>query len=201
VTNVISTPVWVVKMTFVASRRFALASYPAAVDVRRSAGFVTAGLVGSADPGSDRFALPLARPAGDGLLGVPQVPPRRIRRERDADEPADGEHREQDRRQGLEAELLHDRQQEDPAAPSAMRTTPNMNPCAVLRSSVGNSSPLQSWNSDCCPIPAPAPNNTTLISEVKNVTSKKMKGTKAASCSTELQISSRVRLMRSISGM
>jgi DNA-binding CsgD family transcriptional regulator len=34
VTNVISTPVWVVEVTFVATRRLAPDSYPAAVDVR-----------------------------------------------------------------------------------------------------------------------------------------------------------------------
>jgi hypothetical protein len=33
VTNVISTPVWEVEVTFVASRRLAPDSYPAAVDV------------------------------------------------------------------------------------------------------------------------------------------------------------------------
>ena len=85
--------------------------------------------------------------------------------------------------------------------PSAIRTTPNMNPCAVLRRSVGNSSPLQSWNSDCWPMPAPAPKSTTLISAVVNVTSKKMKGTNAASCRIELAISILRRLTRSISGM
>ena len=76
-----------------------------------------------------------------------------------------------------------------------------MKPWAVERSSVGNSSPLQSWNSDCWPMPAPAPNSTTLISEVRNVASKKMNGTNAASCSTVLQTSSMRRLTRSISGM
>ena len=76
-----------------------------------------------------------------------------------------------------------------------------MKPWAVLRSSVGNSSPLQSWNSDCWPMPAPAPKSTTLTSAVRNVTSKKMNGRNAASCSTELQISILRRLTRSISGM
>jgi hypothetical protein len=36
-TNVISTTVWGVEVTFVASRRLALASYPAAVDVGAAA--------------------------------------------------------------------------------------------------------------------------------------------------------------------
>ena len=85
--------------------------------------------------------------------------------------------------------------------PSAMRTTPNMKPCAVLRRSVGKSSPLQSWNSDCCPMPAPAPNSTTLIRAVTNETSKKMNGTNAASCRIVLHASIERRLTRSISGM
>jgi hypothetical protein len=34
VTNVISTPVWAIEVTFVASRRLAPDPYPAAVDVR-----------------------------------------------------------------------------------------------------------------------------------------------------------------------
>ena len=76
-----------------------------------------------------------------------------------------------------------------------------MKPWAVLRNSVGNSSPLQSWNSDCWPMPAPAPNSTTLISAVTNVTSKKMNGTNAASWSTVLQTSSLRRLTLSINGM
>ncbi len=42
--------------------------------------------------------------------------------------------------------------------PSPMRTTPNMKPWALERINVGNSSPLQSWNSDCWPMPAPTPN-------------------------------------------
>jgi hypothetical protein len=45
--------------------------------------------------------------------------------------------------------------------PRLIRTTANINPCAVLRSSVGNISPLQSWKNGCCAKPPPMPSRIT----------------------------------------